>query len=231
MMSLSALPIGRLAGMWPLIASVCRKSRPAAVSAACRARAIPASIGPAAPFTISSMERLAWRALRATSDMPFLLLSSSSSVFIGTKMSCSSNRNRLAGSCISTLVSSTNSLVRVWRASRRARRGLALTVALSAWAGGDSERLNKVEYLLGMAGNLDAAPLAADCAPGVEHERAALDAAHLLAVHLLHLDHAELLAGFLVLVCEQLERELHLRLEVLVRLQAVARHAVPLPAG
>jgi hypothetical protein len=37
-----------------------------------------------APVTISSIRRLAWRALRATSDMPFLLASSSSSVIIGT---------------------------------------------------------------------------------------------------------------------------------------------------
>ncbi len=64
-----------------------------------------------APLTMSSSKRLAWRALRATSVMPFLLLSSSSSVMIGTKMSCSSKRNRLVGSCISTLVSRTNSLV------------------------------------------------------------------------------------------------------------------------
>ena len=34
-------------------------------------------------LTISSRKRLVWRALRATSDMPFLLLSSSSSVAIG----------------------------------------------------------------------------------------------------------------------------------------------------
>jgi hypothetical protein len=41
---------------------------------------------------------------------PSCSMSSSSSVIIGTKMSCSSKRNRLVGSCISTLVSSTNSL-------------------------------------------------------------------------------------------------------------------------
>ena len=55
----------------------------------------------------ASIERLACRALRATSVMPFLLLSNSSSVTIGRKMSCSSKRNNEVGSCISTLVSST----------------------------------------------------------------------------------------------------------------------------
>ena len=43
-----------------------------------------------------------------TSDRPFLPASSSSSTTIGRKMSCSSKRKIAAGSCISTLVSSTN---------------------------------------------------------------------------------------------------------------------------
>ena len=43
--------------------------------------------------------------------MPRLWLSSSSSVIIGRKMSCSSKRKRQVGSCIKTFVSSTNSFV------------------------------------------------------------------------------------------------------------------------
>ena len=81
------------ASRWPVLSSF----RPLAMSAPC------------APASASSV-RLAWRALRATSVVPFLWPSSSSSTIIGRKMSCSSKRNRLIGSCISTLVSSTNSL-------------------------------------------------------------------------------------------------------------------------
>ncbi len=81
------------ASRWPVVS----RRRPCAMSAPC------------APASASSV-RLAWRALRATSVMPFLWPSSSSSTIIGRKMSCSSKRNRLMGSCISTLVSSTNSL-------------------------------------------------------------------------------------------------------------------------
>jgi hypothetical protein len=55
--------------------------------------AIPSSIGVLQAATSESSVRDTWRALRATSDMPFLLASSSSSVIIGRKMSCSSNRN------------------------------------------------------------------------------------------------------------------------------------------
>jgi hypothetical protein len=58
--------------------------------------------------TSASSVRLVWRPLRATSVMPFLWPSSSSSTIMGRKMSCSSKRNRLIGSCSSTLVSSTN---------------------------------------------------------------------------------------------------------------------------
>jgi hypothetical protein len=65
-----------------------------------------------APWAAASASsvRLVWRALRATSVMPFLWPSSSSSTIMGRKMSCSSKRNRHIGSCSSTLVSSTNSL-------------------------------------------------------------------------------------------------------------------------
>src|SRR3569623_1262383 len=53
------------------------------------------------------MVRLAWRALRETSEWPRLLLSSSSSTIIGMKTACSGKRNRHEGSCIKTLVSKT----------------------------------------------------------------------------------------------------------------------------
>src|SRR5258706_4981850 len=86
-------------------------------------------MGPLAWLTMSSRKRLAWRALRAISEMPFLLLSSSSRVMIGRKTSCSSKRNRLVGSCIRTLVSRTKSFVAdcdlVRRESTDFRGGLA----------------------------------------------------------------------------------------------------------
>ena len=62
---------------------------------------------PLTPASASS-RRLVWRPLRATSVMPFLWASNSSSTTMGRKMSCSSKRNRALGSCNSTLVSSTN---------------------------------------------------------------------------------------------------------------------------
>src|SRR5437879_7791210 len=150
--------------------------------------------------------------------MPLLWLSSSSSVMIGRKTSCSSNRNRLVGSCIRTLVSRTNSFVRdCCGFARRADTGFDADAR--AAAGSDSSRdsvgFNKIEHLLSVARNLDAAPLAPDHAIAVEDEGAALDAAHLLAVHVFHLHDAELVANLLALVGEQLERKLHLGLEVL----------------
>src|SRR5882672_12703642 len=104
---------------------------------------------------------------------------------IGRKTSCSSNRNRLVGSCIRTLVSRTNSLVLVCGGFAR-REGTDLDTDARAPAGSDSSRdsvgFNKVEHLLSVARNLDAAPFAPDHAIAVDDEGAALDAAHLLAV-------------------------------------------------
>src|SRR5215470_3489120 len=136
---------------------------------------------------------------------------------IGRKTSCSSNRNRLVGSWIRTFVSRTNSLVPdCWGFARREGTGSSCR----------SVGFNKVEHLLSVARNLDPAPLAPDDAVAVEDEGAALDAAHLLAVHVLDFHHAELAADFLALVGEKLEGKPHLGLEILVRLQAVARNAV-----
>src|SRR5436190_6053371 len=179
-------------------------------------------------LTMSSRNRLAWRALRAISEMPLLLLSSSSSVMIGRNTSCSSKRNRLVGSCISTLVSRTKSFVADCRDSVRGRReGRDLR---EAPAGGTertcrSDGFNKIEHLLGMAWNLDSAPFAPENAVAVEHEGAAFDAAYLFPVQVLHLHHAELLADLFVFVRQQLERKAHLGLEILVRLQAVSGDA------
>src|SRR6266487_5783687 len=155
MMWLSVLPIGRFAGMWPLIASVCRKRRPPALSASWRLSGIPSAIGPSAWPTMSSRNRLAWRALRAISEMPVLWWSSSSRIMIGRNTSCSSNRNRLVGSCISTLVSRTKSLVGLDPALGR-RAGTDLREASAAAAGPAccSDCFNKVGNLLGATGTL-----------------------------------------------------------------------------
>src|SRR6266702_5145183 len=224
MMWLSVLPIGRLAGMWPLIASVCRNRRPLALSALWRASGIPSAMGCLAWLTMSSRNRLAWRALRAISEMPLLLLSSSSSVMIGRNTSCSSKRNRLVGSCISTLVSRTKSFVADGRDCARGRReGTDLRESWAAEPGCCSDGFNKIEHLLGVTGNLDSAPFAPESAVAVEHEGAALDPAHLLSVHVFHLHDSELAADFLGLVRKQLEGKAHLGLEIFVRPETIAR--------
>ena len=82
-----------------------------------------------------------------------------------------------------------------------------------------------------MARHLDPAPFARQHPLAVDNEGAALDTADFLPVQVLHLHDAELPADRLVGVRQQLERELHLRLEALVRLQRVARDAVDVGAG
>src|SRR5712671_1482015 len=221
MMWLSVLPIGRLAGMCPLIASVCRNRRPLALSVSWRASGIPSDMGPLAWLTMSSRKRLAWRALRAISEIPLLLLSSSSRVMIGRNTSCSSKRNRLVGSCIRTLVSRTKSFVADCDLVRR--EGTDLREASAAESACWSAGFNKIEHLLGVARNLDSAPLAPENAVAVEHEGAALDAPYLFPVKVLHFHPPELAADFLGLVGKQLEGKSHLGLEILVRLETVAR--------
>src|SRR5690606_13633890 len=73
--------------------------------------------------------------------------------------------------------------------------------------------------------HLDPAPLVRERAGAVDHERGALDAAHLAAVHVLQLHDAEALAQRFVGIGDQLVGEAELRLESLVGLQAVARNA------
>src|SRR3989442_4640633 len=115
-------------------------------------------MGVLAWLTMSSRKRLAWRALRAISEMPLLLLSSSSSVMIGRKTSCSSKRNRLVGSCISKLVSRTKSFAADCRGSVRGRReGTGLRDALTAGAEPpcSSDGVYQIEHPLAVARDLD----------------------------------------------------------------------------
>src|SRR5258708_34764999 len=122
-------------------------------------------MGPLAWLTMSSRKRLAWRALRAISEMPFLLLSSSSRVMIGRKTSCSSKRNRLVGSCIRTLVSRTKSFVADCDLVRRG--GTGLRGGFGAGTGCCSDLFYKIEQLLGMDRELEYAPFP-PWEPGVE---------------------------------------------------------------
>ena len=86
MIWLSALPPASDGGSAVEIDSVCRNSRPVAApcdfSASGMPFAIASKVSPCA-VTSSSRKRLTCRALRATSVMPFLWPSSSSSVKIG----------------------------------------------------------------------------------------------------------------------------------------------------
>src|SRR6218665_192058 len=136
---LSALPGGRLVGRLYSSGAVWKNRCPPAARWPVESSPTPCAMSaPCAAAASASSVRLAWRPLRATSVMPFLWLSSSSSTIIGRKMSCSSKRNRQVGSCSSTLVSSTNSLagpcgrLRWWRPRTRA----AATRPGGAGAGG-----------------------------------------------------------------------------------------------
>src|SRR5215213_11428608 len=82
-----------------------------------------------------------------------------------------------------------------------------------------------------MAWYSNTAPFARQHALAVEDKGAALDAADLSTVHVLQLHHAELLADRLFGVGQQLDRKPHLGLELLVRGDGIARHAVDLASG
>ena len=58
------------------------------------------------------------------------------------------------------------------------------------------QRLDEIEHRLRVPRHLDAAPLLGELAVRVDHERAALDSADFFAVHVFHLDDAELTADF-----------------------------------
>ncbi|MNT00540.1 hypothetical protein D3C72_1349760 [compost metagenome] len=74
-----------------------------------------------------------------------------------------------------------------------------------------------------MARDLHPAPLLHQHAIGVDQKGAALNASHLLAIHILLLDDAEQIAHGFVGVGDEGERKFVLGLEVLMRLQRVAR--------
>src|SRR5687768_14012419 len=118
-------------------------------------------------------------------------------------MSCSSKRNTAAGSCISTFVSRTN-------ARRVPLAGRFFSIA--------SEPPGRLEHLGRMALDAHLAPLAADDPFRVDQERAALDAHHLAAVHVLLLPGPEQGGEGMALVGAERERELHLVPELPVRL-------------
>src|SRR5450631_1008908 len=84
------------------------------------------------------------------------------------------------------------------------------------------ERLDVVQHFPRVSRDLHATPLARKLARAVDHKSAALDPAHFLTVHVLHLDDGKLRAKLFVRVGYQFERKFHFRLEVFVRLQAVA---------
>ena len=82
-----------------------------------------------------------------------------------------------------------------------------------------------------MAVGLHLSPLAKELSVRTDQKRRPLDAAHLAPVHILHFDHVELLAQLLIGIRNELEGKAHLGLEILVRLQAVARHSCDDCAG
>src|SRR6185369_4840347 len=183
---------------------------------------MPSSISTSSWASNSSSMRDVWRALRAISDMPFLWLSSSSRVMMGRKTSCSSKRKRQLGSCISTLVSRTKILVTAGFLVAAGLRGMEWAFG---WGGGRLKGFDEIEHFLGVAGDLHPAPFAAQYAAAVDDEGAAFDAAHLLAVHVLHFHDAEQRAHRLVAVRTEFEGKILLGLEVLVRFDAVPRDA------
>src|ERR1700688_4178529 len=114
------------------------------------------------------------------------------------------------GSCISTLVSSTN--------RRRAARGAASRViSLPAAAGPGSERLRRFKDFLRVTRDLDLAPFAPQHAGAIQKERTAHDTEVFAAVHALLVNHVEELADLRVLIGEELIGKLLARLEFLVR--------------
>src|SRR5580658_898917 len=165
---------------------------------------------------MSSRKRLTWRTLRAASDSPFLWASSSSSTTIGRYTSCSSKRKIAVGSCISTLVSSTN--------RRRPARDLPFTSRASpeAAVGPGSETLRCFKYCLRVTGYLHLAPLLLQATAAVQQEGAALDSQILSAVQAFLFDDIEQFADLLLRVGQQREGQGFLGGELVVRGERVA---------
>src|SRR5690606_21395191 len=134
----------------------------------------------------------------------------------------------------STFVSSTKRLVRVLVPPRFFRVGMVWASVVADEASAvvrASDGFNKIKYLLGMTWDFDPAPFLQDDAAPVEHESAALYPPPLPAVPGLRVDDAAQAACLLRRVRQQLEREVHYRLEVLVGLGVVPRHAEHQRAG
>ena len=82
-----------------------------------------------------------------------------------------------------------------------------------------------------MTRHLDAAPLLAQHAAGVDQERGAFDSPYFFAIHFLHFDDAEKGAQHFFLIGNQREGQFEFCLEIVMRAQAVARHAEDFRAG
>ena len=82
-----------------------------------------------------------------------------------------------------------------------------------------------------MSCDLHASPFFHYSALSVNHKRAALDAAHRLAIHLFHLHDIELQADGFVRIGNQFERQVQLGLEAFVRTQRIAADAVDFHIG
>ena len=117
------------------------------------------------------------------------------------------------------------------------RRPIAASAERADGAGGRAAQpalldgLDGLQHFFDVAGDRQAAPLGAQHAGAVDQEGAALDALHLLAVHDLVLDDAEHVAELLFGVGDQLERQLEVLLEAVVRRHVVARDAEQHGAG
>src|SRR5580658_4999552 len=174
---------------------------------------------------MSSRKRLTWRTLREASDRPFLCASSSSSTTIGRYTSCSSKRKMAVGSCISTLVSSTN--------RRRPVRERLLTSrdAARPAVGPGSETLRCFKYRLRVTWNLHLAPLLSQAATAVQQEGAALDPEELSAVKAFRFYDIEQPAHRFLGIGEQREGQRLLGRELVVGGDRVARHTHDLRAG
>src|SRR5438105_7012154 len=101
------------------------------------------------------------------------------------------------------------------------------TSAARSYCGGNRtsalQGLDEVQHFFGVSGHLDAAPFLRNLAVAIDDERASLDAAHFLAVHVFHLDDAEFAAQLFIRIRDEFEGKPHLRLESLVRLERIAR--------
>ena len=104
--------------------------------------------------TISSSERVAWRALREISDMPFLLLSSSSSVMIGRE-NVMLLETVEAGGVVHQHVGVENEDFFRWSSDLACAAGLRAMLG-SPWAeSAVSEGFHEIQDFLGVAGDLD----------------------------------------------------------------------------